>query len=245
LQTFLTTVVFTFTVLVASFVKGLTGFGSALIIVPIFALFLPLENVVHAIALPLALSNVPMALTGWKNLSKRTFIPASVSFAVGIATGSNLLSYVSDGVLRNVLGVVLVFFSIFQLMGGRQVLKSPQITPGEVIRLSSLCIISGVVAGLVGIGGIPLVIYLSFRYPKDEFRHLANYTFLLGAFVQVLVFTVRGFYTPDTLQLSLWLILPTFIGFWLGAQFAGRVSQRTFNRVMGALLLIPALNLIF
>jgi uncharacterized protein len=219
--------------LIGSFIKGLTGFGSALIMVPVFALFLPLSQVVHAIALPLALSNLPMAFSGWTHLSKRTFIPASLSFAIGIALGSNLLNQVSDALLRNVLGVVLIVFSVFQLLGGRQVLTSPAINIAEMVRLS------------FGVGGIPLVIYLSFRYPKDDFRYLANYTFLLGAFVQVTVFGLRGFYTPDTLQLSLWLIVPTFLGLWLGTSFAGRVSQRTFNRLMGALLLIPALNLMF
>ena len=238
-------VIFLVTTLVALFVKGLTGFGSALIIVPIFALFMPLNKVVHAIALPLALSNLPMAFSGWKHLPKRAFISSSVSFALGITLGSYWIDDVSDSLLRKVLGATLVIFSIFQLFGGRSVTDMPRIHWAEVFRLSSASFVSGMVAGLVGVGGIPLVIYLSFRYPKEAFRHLSNYTFLLGAFVQVILFMWHGYYTPDTVQLTLWMLLPTFIGLYFGAVFSKRVSQRTFNQIMGALLMIPAVNLLF
>ncbi len=239
------TLVLTLVTFVAHIIKGLTGFGSALMMIPIFTLFMPLSQAVHTILLPITAANFPMAVSGWKHLPKGLFIPVSLSFAIGIGITSNFMTAVPEVFLERTLGVVLIVFSIYQLLGGRDVKESPPATRGELSRLALFSFTSGVIGGFVGAGGIPMVIYLGLRYPKDVFRHLANYTFFLGSFVQITVFALRGYFTPEVLQWSAWLLLPTFLGFYLGARFAGRVGQKTFNRVVGLLLILPALNLIF
>jgi uncharacterized protein len=228
---------------IAHILKGLTGFGSALLMVPIFTLFMPLSQAVHVITLPLIAANLPMALSGWGQVPKRLFIPISISFALGIGIASNFMTSVPEVFLQRTLGAVLLVFSVYQLLGGRDVKQSPRATGVEISRLVLFSFVSGVIGGFVGAGGIPMVIYLGLRYPKDSFRHLANYTFFLGQFVQITVFALRGYFTPDVLQLSLWLILPTLLGFYTGTRFAGKLGQQTFNRVVGLLLIVPGLNL--
>jgi uncharacterized membrane protein YfcA len=46
------------------------------------------------------------------------------------------------------------------------------------------------------------------------------------------------------LQWSAWLLLPTFLGFFIGTKFADRIGQKMFNRVVGLLLILPGLNLL-
>ena len=91
---------------------------------------------------------------------------------------------------------------------------------------------------------MPLIIYLGLRYPKENFRLLLTYVFLVGSASQVIVYSLRGLYTPDVLLWSAGLIVPMFLGLWLGSLFFGRVPQRTFNRVVGVLLLLPAVQLL-
>jgi uncharacterized protein len=237
------TLLLIFVTFLAHIIKGLTGFGSALMMVPVFTLVMPLSQAVHVITLPITAANIPMALAGWKHLPKGLFIPVSVSFALGIGITSNFMTAVPEMFLERTLGVVLIVFSLYQLLGGRDVRENPSATKGEISRLAVFSFTSGVVGGFVGAGGIPMVIYLGLRYPKDVFRHLANYTFLLGSFVQITVFALRGYFTPQVLQWSAWLLLPTFLGFFIGTKFADRIGQKMFNRVVGLLLIIPGLNL--
>jgi uncharacterized protein len=212
--------------------------------IPVFSAFMPLSQAIHVITLPTAVANIPMALTGWQQLQKRLFIPISISFAVGIGIASNFMTSVPEEILRKTLGGVLIAFALYQLLGGINVTESPKLTASEIARLVAFSFTSGVIGGFVGAGGIPMVIYLGLRYPQRTFRHLANYTFFLGQFVQIIVFTLRGYFTPNVLQSALWLMPGVILGFFLGVHFAGRVSQRMFNRVVGGLLLVPAFNLL-
>ena len=237
-------ITFILTTLLAFVIKGLTGFGPALVIIPIFSLFLPFTEVVPISGALLFFSNIPLAFSGRGQLPKRSFVPAALGFSVGVALGAGLLTILPEGVLQRILGVTLVGFCGYQLWGGRQVDERPNLNRYEQVRLLVFSSLSGLFAGTVGVGAMPLVVYLGLRYPKENFRLLLTYVFLVGSASQVAVYGLRGLYTPDVLLLSAGLIVPMFLGLWLGSLFFGRVPQRTFNRVVGVLLLLPAVQLL-
>ena len=237
-------VTFIFTTIVAFVIKGLTGFGPALVMVPVFSYFLPFTEVVPISGALLFFSNLPLAFSGRGQLPKRSFIPAAIGFGAGVALGGNLLVILPEAVLQKILGVTLVGFCGYQLWGGRQVDEKPLLDRGEQVRLLVVSSLSGLIVGAVGAGALPLIIYLGLRYPKANFRLLLTYVFLVGSASQVAVYSLRGLYTPDVLLWSVGLIAPMFLGLWFGSLFFGRVPQRTFNRVVGILLLAPAVQLL-
>ena len=237
-------ITFVITTVLAFFIKGLTGFGPALVIIPVFSLFLPFTEIVPISGALLFFSNIPLALSGRGQLPKRSFVPAALGFSLGVALGAGLLTLLPEVVLQRTLGVTLIGFCGYQLWGGRQVAERPELTRGEQGRLSVFSSLSGLFAGAVGVGAMPLVVYLGLRYPKENFRLLLTYVFLVGSASQVAVYSLRGLYTPDVLLWSAGLIVPMFLGLWLGSLFFGRVPQRTFNRVVGVLLLLPAVQLL-
>ena len=171
-------------------------------------------------------------------------MPAAIGFGVGVALGGNLLVILSEEVLQNILGVTLIGFCGYQLWGGRQVDERPLLNRSEQLRLLIVSSLSGLIVGAVGAGALPLIIYLGLRYPKENFRLLLTYVFLVGSASQVAVYSLRDLYTPDVLLWSAGLVIPMFLGLWLGSLFFGRVPQRTFNRVVGVLLLLPAVQLL-
>ncbi len=237
-------ITFVLTTLLAFVIKGLTGFGPALVMVPVFSYFLPFTEVVPISGALLFFSNLPLAFSGRGQLPKRSFIPAAIGFGVGVALGGNLLVILPEAVLQKILGATLVGFCGYQLWGGRQVDERPLLDRGEQVRLLVVSSLSGLIVGAVGAGALPLIIYLGLRYPKENFRLLLTYVFLVGSASQVAVYSLRGLYTPNVLLWSVGLIVPMFLGLWLGSLFFGRVPQRTFNRVVGILLLAPAVQLL-
>ena len=237
-------VAFVLTTVIAFVIKGLTGFGPALVMIPVFSYFLPFTEVVPISGALLFFSNLPLAFSGRGQLPKRSFLPAAIGFGIGVVLGGNLLVILPEAVLQQILGVTLIGFCGYQLWGGRQVDERPLLDRGEQVRLLVVSSLSGLIVGAVGAGALPLIIYLGLRYPKANFRLLLTYVFLVGSASQVAVYSLRGLYTPDVLLWSAGLIVPMFLGLWLGSLFFGRVPQRTFNRVVGVLLLLPAVQLL-
>lgn len=237
--------VFVVTTFGAFVVKGLTGFGPALFIVPIFGLFLPLSDVVPISGALLLVSNIPLALTSWGSVPKRMFIPTAASFALGVSLGARLLVVLPEAVLLNILSVTLAAFCGYQLWGGRNIQQMPVWHYLETVRLGIAALASGLLVGAVGAGALPLIVYLGLRYPKAHFRLLLTYVFLVGSMTQVIVYSLRGLYDPLALGLTALLMLPMLAGLWLGSKLFGSVNQRVFNRAIGALLMLPALRLWF
>lgn len=237
--------VFVLTTFGAFIVKGLTGFGPALFIVPIFGLFLPLSDVVPISGALLLVSNVPIALAGRGSVPKRMFIPTAASFALGVSLGARLLMVLPEAVLFNILSVTLAAFCLYQLWGGRNIEQPPAWHWLEAVRLSVAAVVSGLLVGAVGAGALPLIVYLGLRYPKANFRMLLTYVFLVGSVAQVVVYSLRGLYDPLALTLAALLMVPMLMGVWTGSRLFGTVNQRIFNRAIGALLMLPALRLWF
>jgi uncharacterized membrane protein YfcA len=232
------------TTVAAFFIKGLTGFGPALLMVPIFSLFLPLTTVAPISAVLLLVSNLPLVWTGRGELQKRLFVPAALAFGAGVALGGNLLLVLPERLLLRVLGAALLGFCLYQLWGGRMVVVAPEVVGAEVGRLVGASVSSGLMVGATGAGALPLIIYLGLRYPKGRFRLLITYVFLVGSLTQVAVYGLRGLYTAQVFSLAGLLLLPMTLGLHLGARFFGAVDQTRFNRAVGALLLLPALRLV-
>lgn len=232
------------TTIAAFFVKGLAGFGPALVMIPVFSFFMPLTEVVPLSGALLLLSNIPLALSGRGKLRRRMFVPAALGFGVGVAFGGQLLVLLSEALLLHILGVTLIGFCAYQLWGGRDVEVAPPWTRREAALLLSVSVFSGLIVGAVGAGALPLIVFLGLRYPKTEFRLLLTYVFLVGSASQVIVYGARGLYTPEVLTMFLWLVGPMLAGLWLGSSLFGIVKQRTFNRAVGVLLVLPAIRLL-
>ena len=122
---------FILTTVIAFVVKGLTGFGPALVMVPVFSYFLPFTEVVPISGALLFFSNLPLAFSGRGQLPKRSFIPAALGFGIGVALGGNLLVILPEAVLQQILGVTLIGFCGYQLWGGRQVDERPLLDRGS------------------------------------------------------------------------------------------------------------------
>ncbi len=232
------------TTVVAFFVKGLTGFGPALVMIPVFSFFMPLTEVVPISGALLLLSNIPLALSGRGKLRRRMFIPAAIGFGIGVAFGAQLLVLLPETLLLHILGATLIGFCGYQLWGGRDIDIIPPWTQREAVLLLTVAVLSGLIVGAVGAGALPLIVFLGLRYPKTEFRLLLTYVFLVGSASMVIVYSARGLYTPEVLTTFLWLIGPMLVGLWVGSSLFGLVKQRTFNRAVGVLLVLPAIRLL-
>lgn len=96
---------------------------------------------------------------------------------------------------------------------------------------------SGILGGLFGMSGPPVILWLrAQRVPKDAFRAtLIGYFFLTGL-VRAGSYIHEGLLTERELVAALWLLPASLAGAAAGISLHGRLSERTFERVVAVLL---------
>jgi uncharacterized protein len=176
-----------FVVFVGGFLRGFVGFGSALVIVPVLALiFTPkLAVVMHAIMdLP---SIVQLLPTATRHCSRRTVLPMIVSLLVGIPVGVYFLSTIEAEPMRIVISVLVL------IMVGMLALNTRIVFATGVKASVTGGVIGGILQGMAGVGGPPIVaLLLSRREDPDTTR--GNVVVMMSCliFSAILMFWVFG-----------------------------------------------------
>ena len=228
-----------FLAIIASFIQRVSGFGFGIFVMMFFPFFLPSygESVMlsgllaGSTALMIAIRN--RKYIRWRLMGLVTFFNVLFSF---VAT--EYMRSLSNDVLKQCLGVVLILISLYFLFGegrmGRIFKSKPaQVTIGSV---------SGVMGGMFAMPGPPLVLYcISTLEDKRE------YVTTLQAFSVVfnLCYTTfrlkAGFYSDDT---WLWWVIGlvgTMIGSSLGSRCFELISNRTLKLIVYVMMIISGI----
>lgn len=225
----------------AYFVRGISGFGSGLIAVPLLALFVPLQFVVPLILLTdftasLVLGGRNRKLVAWNEL--KPLAPGSI---IGVSLGATLLLNMPREPLLTALGLFVLAFalrSLLYLHGNKPVSR------GWAVPAS---LTGGTVGALFGTGGPPYVIYLSHRLrDKSVFRATTSALFLMEGCLRGMVFLGTGLLLQSGMLTAYLGALPIMaLGLWLGSHVHVGISNAQMTRFIGILLLLSSLSLLW
>lgn len=226
---------------ISFFVRGVTGFGSATIAIPLLVHLIPLR-----LAVPLLLILDFVATLATLRLDHemidereiRWLLPFGI---VGVIAGVALLVRLPPEILLGSLGGVIVFFGVRTLInpqGDRPVSRLWGIPAG---------LVGGLFGGMFGSGAAtPYMIYLTHRL-QDKRRVRATFTgfaFFDYGF-RLLTFTASGLLLDAALGMLVLLCLPAMaIGQHLGNRLHHRISNEQALRVIGLLLIVGGLSLL-
>lgn len=223
-------------VMFAGFLRGFTGFGAALIVVPVL-------SVVYspAVAVPIAfLSGLPSVFqllpTAIRYAERAFVLPIGIAAFLLAPVGTWLLAHTAPGPLKIVIAVMVLAMAGFMQAGWKLRRR-----PGAA-TLAAVGGVAGLIQGIAGIGGPP-VVAVALSRAGDPHRQRAN---VIGA-VTALAFSTAlplwrlGLFTEAVLWLSL-LFVPSHAGAaWLGARFFNRSGHRHYQQA--ALLTLAAVGL--
>ena len=228
-------------VLAAYFIRGISGFGSGLIAVPLLAHFLPLTFVVPLILVTdflaaLALGAHTRKLARWDEV--RPLLPGSL---LGVLAGTTLLVSLPQAPLLITLGIFILLFgarNVFNLHGTRLVSRLWAIPAG---------IAGGAIGALFGTGGPPYVIYLNHRlHDKGELRATFTLLFFLEGALRIVVFLVAGLLLHVELLLTILAALPLVaLGLFLGNRVHIGLTPLQMQRLTGIILLVSGTSLLW
>lgn len=229
-------------ILIAFVIRGITGFGSGLIAVPLLAHFLPLQFVVPFM-LVLDIS-AAVALLGGQNLQRvnwrelRPLIPFGVT---GMLLGIGLLMNLPKTPLLLGLGLFVLAFGLRSLLGihGEKPISRLWAIPAGLT--------GGTVGALFGTGGPPYIIYLTHRLrDKAEFRSTFSGLFMIEGSLRIAAFLATGLLLQENMAAALLLALPVMaLGLYLGHHIHLGMAQRHMMKLIGLLLAGSGLSLVW
>lgn len=219
--------------------RGVTGFGSGLIAIPLLALVLPLTFVVPFVSF---LDVFASLVHGWRHrrhTAWRELLPVLPATVLGVVFALYLLKSVDTATLVHALGVFILLFAVYNLIG-------PEIRRHCSRKWAMLAgSIGGIVSTLFGTGGPLYVIYYQMRgLSKSVFRSTVATAFLVEGGIRLSGYALAGFYTREIL---FWIAvsLPLLaLGLYIGGHIHTSISQRQFRRAIGVLLLASGFALL-
>ncbi|MGV7959809.1 sulfite exporter TauE/SafE family protein [Photorhabdus tasmaniensis] len=230
-----------FAVFFAYLVFGIAGFGSALIASPILALYIPVAKIVPLLALiDLTAAVINVARDGRRaEFSElKLIVPLMI---IGSLIGAAILLMARPDVLVLVLGLFVVFYSLYSLFSGKAYRQFP------VKAAIPFGLGGGVFSALFGSGGFLYAIYLAGRIPDKEAFRITQTTLIgFSTLTRVIIFVVLGIYLDSSLLLLILALIPAMLlGIYLGRKVTLKISRETFLRFINIIVLVSGLMLIY
>ncbi len=224
------------TVFIAGIVRGFTGFGTALIYVPIASIFLPPTVVIFTLIVMDFIGPLPLYPEAFRKWNRAEVLRMVAGAVVGVTLGIWLLTKMDPYFFRWVASSLVIVALIAIVSGWRY---QGQIGPKLPIAVGG---VSGFFGGFSGIGGPPVILfYLGGQGRAETIRANILIFFLFGEVISVTNFALRGLMTWEGFTLGLTLMIPYLIGNIIGGQGFKRVGEATFRPVAFVIIAIAAL----
>ncbi len=225
----------------AALIKGITGMGYPIILVPLAALLVPTEDAIVFVTISNFVLNLALAWMARDDRGDSKLLTTFVGSAiVGGVVGAAILPSLPDAAIRLMLIGIVIAFLINRY-------RSPtwEIPPDKRATLTPLV---GGVAGLFqGAGGIsgPVVApwFLSLKQSRDAYVFATTVTYALSGLAQIVVFGVQGTYTPRLFTIALLLVPFTLAVQPIGVRLRQRINMDTFERLVLGILVFAMLSL--
>ncbi|MCW8899321.1 MAG: sulfite exporter TauE/SafE family protein [Gammaproteobacteria bacterium] len=219
--------------------RGVTGFGSGLISIPLLALFLPLTFVVPFISILDISASVIHSIHTRKHIAWNVILRA-IPFAVfGVVFALFIIKSVNTLILVKALGIFIILFAIYSLI-------SPTLKKNDSFVWPVFAGFFGSLVGtLFGTGGPFYVFYFHLqKLDKTIFRATCAAVFLIDGLIRATGFTLSGFYT-STVLINIGLALPImFLAMYIGEHLHTNISQRSFQKAIGVFLIFSGIALL-
>ncbi len=228
-----TTLIVASVLFLATLVRSVFGFGEALIAVPLLALVLPVTVAAPIAALVSITVAAIVVAQDWRHIQMRSAAWLVLSTLIGIPFGLLLLTRVPEPIVKALLALVIISFSLQAMRAKRWHLATD--------RFAWLFgVVAGVLGGAYGMNGPPLALYGSLRgWRPAEFRATLQGYFLPASAAGMLGYWIAGLWTPSVTHFYLLSLPAVLVATVAGRAVHQRMSAKGFLlAVYGGLIVI-------
>jgi hypothetical protein len=225
------------TLFAAGFSRGFSGFGAALVAMPVLAiLYGPVDAVVimTLIEIPATALLLP---TVARQADWRAIMPLGLASLVTIPVGGWILVSLDTEILQQAIGALVLLFAVL-LATGWQYRRPPTLPV-----LAGVGSISGLIGGAANMSGPLVVVFLmAGANTARQVRAGVMAYFTFSTLLRAAVYGAYGLYASSVLWLAGFLVLPYLLGIWTGSHLFKGVSERLFR--IAVLLLVAIMGFV-
>jgi uncharacterized protein len=224
-----------FAAMIAGLARGFSGFGGALIFVPL-AGSATSPQIASALLLVIdGIMTLGMVPDGWRRANRREVFTMLAGALVGVPAGTAVLSLMPSVTLRWIISLVVLGLLVF-LMSGWRYHGRPK---------TALTVGVGALAGLFGgaaqMSGPPVVAYwLGGAIDRNVVRANLVLYFALATVISATSYIIGGLLTLEVLLIALVAGPGYGIGLGFGSRMFGIASETTFRRICFTLIAAAA-----
>ncbi len=224
----------------AFLVRGIAGFGSGLIAVPLLSLMLPLSLVVPLMVLLDYTASLSHGLSNRGEIRWKEILPLIPFSLAGVVFALIFISQSDALLLTRALGVFVILFTLYTLSG-----YSPK--AGAARGWGAMAGLSGGMIGtLFGTGGPFYVTYFKARgLDKVAFRATLAVTFLLDGAGRIVGFASSGFFNLKFFSLVACALPIMGVFMYIGGHIHSKLTHEQFQRGISLLLIVSGMVLVF
>lgn len=233
-----------FAVLITGISKS--GLGGALggLAVPFLSLWISPRNAA-AVMLPILIAMDMVGIRAWSGKADwrdlKVLIPGAI---VGIVLGTLAFGVMSDQLVKGLIGLIAVGFTLDRLLRHRGQATTEQRPPRIFGWLSGIG--AGFTSTLAHAGGPPVMIYLlSWRQPRETFVATTVFFFSVINLAKLPFYIALGLFSIDTLTMSALLLPLVPVGVWIGMRLLQRIPERPFYLFATAALGLSGVKLLW
>lgn len=216
---------------VASLARGFSGFGGALIFVPLASAAVGPQTAAPILLVIDGIAQLALLRNAWREANRREVGTMALGALVGIPLGVAILAYVDAAALRWGIAALVVAMLALLISGWRY--RGRPTTPTTL----GVGFSAGILSGAVQAAGPPVVAYwLGGSGSVLTVRANIILFFFCTSVVAAVSYLASGLLGPDVLLLSA-LTAPGYaLGMFLGTRAFGLASERMFRRICLALI---------
>lgn len=245
----------------AGIVQGATGFGLGLVAVGLLAIYHPPVLAIPALLGVYIVTNSILLYEHRGYLNKKLLennflisLPSFILGLLGMIGGSFLLKTIPSKYLTLMLGIFIIvfsFFNLFQKFFGNKIAFNSGSSDKNEKKEKLLCYFaassSGMLEGLLGVGGPPIIIYMIYQGLNSKIFITSFSAFFLWLNpLRFINYLVLGLIDWEVLKFGFFILIFVLVGLMLGMLIRRRfIDEGRFKILVVTLLIIIGISLIF
>jgi len=223
----------------AGVIRGITGFGGAMVMSPPFALLLGPLVAVPVVLLLEGIAAAPMLVQLRHEVRWRILGPIVAAAYVTMPIGTWILITADPLLMRKAIAAVVIVFSLVMLFGWRYAGRQ------RLATSVGLGAVSGTMLGATSLGGPPVILYL-LAGPDPIETTRANLTYYLGALCMagLALLWLNGVLGVSELLLATLLAPGYYVGMVAGIRLFARFNDTRFRQFTLAFMLLVAIGIL-
>jgi len=224
----------------AALCQSLTGFGFALVMVPLLSLVWDVKSAVVTSTILGTVALLPLLVEAWRHVRLPTVAALVAGSLAGVPAGILLLDWIDPEALKIMVGVTVIAASLLVYR-----VREVRATRAGVVPAVAAGAVSGVLRASTSMGGPPAVLYLlGVERNVEAFRGTILAFFLPSSLVAIVGLAAVGRVTPDVLRVSAMALPAMAVGLVVGIWLRSRVPEETFRLLVLSILILSSVGII-